>query len=186
MGRNRESAWPERAVFLLLGALLLMVTAAWRPPVYGNSEASIKQYIYRTAGERLGDHVELLAMEDVGPDRVVVFRRETKRPDDVWVVRFQKDAAGNYGDYYGCIRPMQNGGRGVYTGHLSGLGGDGQAAYFAAWSETPELAAVWARFGTQPEQRIPVMETPSLLVMEWPEGVRSCEYYFYDAQGKEL
>lgn len=35
--------------------------------------------------------MELLAVEDYGADRIVIFRRKAKRPDDVMIVRFRKD-----------------------------------------------------------------------------------------------
>ena len=41
--------------------------------------------------------MELLAVEDYGADRIVLFRRKAKRPDDVMIVRFRKDEKGHCG-----------------------------------------------------------------------------------------
>ncbi len=177
----------ERWGFALLSAVLLLAASAYEPAICGSDRSSIERYIMETAGERLGDHVELLAVEDVGPDRLAVFRRETKKPDDVWIVRFQRDENGNYADYYHSIRPMlDRGGRGVYTEYLNGLGGAGQVTYLAIWNECPELAEFRFHFGEGPEQVVKVSENPSLTVVAWPEGESSMSYDFYDAQGREL
>lgn len=176
----------QSLAFILVSLVLLIVTAASDAVIYGNDEASIKRYIYQEKGRQLGDHVEVLAVQDHGPDRIAIFRLETKRPDDVWIVRFQKDEAGNYADYYGYIRGMLRDRRGIYLEHLSGLGGGDQTTYFAVWSTEPALAAIRFQFENGPEQTAAVTESPSLTLLEWPEGESHLSYFFCDADGREL
>lgn len=175
----------QRWGFLLLCFILLIVAGAWRPTVYGNDEASIKQYIYQKMGQELGDHVELLAVEDHNEDRFAVFRLENRKSDDVWIVRFRRNKSGDYEDYYGYIRRMLQGNRGIYMQYISALGGDHSGTYLTVWSENAELAEIWARFETQPEQIVPITETPSLTLLWSPVDVSGMTYFFYDADGNQ-
>lgn len=49
-----EKTVMQRLEFLLLSLVLAVVVSIWRPAVYGNNEASIKQYIYQAMGQQLG------------------------------------------------------------------------------------------------------------------------------------
>lgn len=84
MSRNTGERW----FFLFFSFVVLIFSASYVPTVYGNDPASIERYLAVHEGRLLGDHVEILAVEDVGADRFVVFRLETKRPDARYVVRF--------------------------------------------------------------------------------------------------
>lgn len=87
----------RRRIFAFLSLIIMLFVMTYQPTVYGNDAASIERYIMREMGLLLEDHVELLAIEDYGNDRIVIFRRETKRPDDVMIVRFRKDEKGHCG-----------------------------------------------------------------------------------------
>ena len=183
---RKYSPWAEPVMFLLFSALLVLVTAAWQPVTCGNDAASIERYIYREMGEELKDHVELLSIGVCGKDRIVIFRRERARPDEVWVTRFRQNENGDYAEYYGYMRPMPEEHEGTYSYFVDALGRDGSPGYFTVWSEDPQLASVSIAFNREPEQSIPITEYPSLTLLECPEHWSHAEYLFYDAQGREL
>ena len=87
----------RRRIFAFLGLIIMLFVMTYQPTVYGNDAASIEHYIMKEMGLLLEDHVELLAIEDYGNDRIVIFRRKAKRPDDVMIVRFRKDEKGHCG-----------------------------------------------------------------------------------------
>ena len=107
--------------FLAVALLLALLIDQWQPTIYGNSPREILGYLYQEEGLRLGDHVELLAVEDVGADRFAMFRRETKRPDEIWIVRFQKDENGNYVSHHlWGPQSMYPAGEEIVAWHFSG------------------------------------------------------------------
>ncbi|MDD3347429.1 hypothetical protein [Oscillibacter sp.] len=180
----------ERLRFLLFSIVVLLFAAGYRPTIYGNDPASIERYIMETAGERLGDHVELLAVEDRGEDRFVLFRRQQKKPDDVWIVRFRQNEGGKYEAYSSrrpysmyCARP----GSRIYTEFLTGWDDD-RSVYFVGWSENPKVETLWLRFDEQPEMTLPIKENPSLTILEFQAGYGGfhASHEFRDAQGNEV
>ena len=174
----------ERLSFILLSFLLFIVSASYVPTVYGNDPTSIERYLAVHEGRRLGDHVEILAVEDVGEDRFAVFRLETKRPDERYLVRFRRNAQGNHEAYYGYVRRMLGRETGLYRGNPGSYGGD-QGNYFVGWIENPKAAEVYVRFGPSKETWIRLTEAPQCVVLYDPYSYVT-EYRFHAADGSEL
>jgi hypothetical protein len=174
----------ERLAFILLSFLLFIVSASYVPTVYGNDPTSIERYLAVHEGRRLGDHVEILAVEDVGEDRFAVFRLETKRPDERYLVRFRRNEQGNYEAYYGYVRRMLGRETGLYRGNPGSYGGD-QGNYFVGWIENPKAAEVYVRFGPSKETWIRLTEAPQCVVLYDPYSYVT-EYRFHAADGSEL
>lgn len=180
----------ERCCFLLIAFLLMVFGVGLRSDRYGNSETAIKRYIFEEEGEHLGEYVELLAVEDIGRDRIVIFRRETKRPDEVWFVRFRQNEDGNYEGYAPatpqrmyCAHP----GNGIYSEPISGWYGDA-TVYYTVWSENPKLDTMTFQLDDGAVQEIKIEESPSLTVIEFQSrpggfGIRTA---YYDSEGKEI
>ncbi|WP_298024248.1 hypothetical protein [uncultured Dysosmobacter sp.] len=184
----------QRWGFLFLSFAILICAGGWKPAVYGNDEASIKRYIVQEMGRKLGDHVELLAVEDRGEDRIVVYRLETKRPDDRYVIRFRRNDGGNYEQYGRLLKglPMY-GGPGIWSEQVRPWGSDrrlygDKKMYYVVWSESPKLEEIRVQVGNQPEQTARPVETPSLTVLEFedPAGSFRTTSSFRDAGGNEL
>lgn len=174
----------ERLTFLLLSFLLFIVSISYVPTVYGNDPASIARYLAVHEGRRLGDHVEILAVEDVGEDRFAVFRLESKRPDERYVVRFRRNEQGNYESYYGYVRRMLGRETGLYRETPGSYGGD-QGNYFVGWIENLKAAEVHVQFGASKEHVIPLTKVPQCVVLYDPYS-NVTEYTFHAADGSEL
>ena len=157
----------QRSVFLLFCLALLPVLGTYHPTVYGSDEAAIRRYLSQEMGWGL-EQVELLAVEDDGPDRFAVFGGE-KRPDERYIVRFRQNEDGNYEAYghpewmYGP-HPV----RGVYTQPLRGYSGDREVCY-AVWNESEKLAEVRFRLDHGPEESVSIPAPPSLTI--WRTGI---------------
>lgn len=178
----------QRCFFIFLSLITVLFVTTYEPVIYGNDEASIERYIMKKAGLSLEDHIELLAVEDYGNDRIAVFRRETKIPDDVRIVRFRKNEDGNY-EVYTPIKSMHQryDGSTIWTYFLRGRDDD-QEVIYAAWSENPKLASIHIRLYNQEEQILPVTENPSLTLLKF-EAVNnyiSSRDTYHDAQGNEV
>lgn len=191
MGKTAMQRWG----FLLLAFVVMLCAASWKPTVYGNDEASIKRYIVQEMGRKLGDHVELLAVEDRDEDRIAVYRLETKRPDDRYVIRFRRNHEGNYEQYGQLLKglPMHGGSRGIWSEQVQPWGSDRRLygekkMYYVVWSESAKLAEIRVRVGSQPEQTARPEGTPSLTVLEFehPAGSFRTTSSFRDAEGNEL
>lgn len=180
MSRNTGERW----VFLFFGFVVLIFSASYVPTVYGNDSASIERYLAVHEGRHLGDHVEILAVEDVGADRFVVFRLETKRPDERYLVRFRRNEQGNYEAYYGYVRRMLGRETGLYRETPGSYGGD-QGNYFVGWIENPKAAEVYVRFGPSKETWIRLTEVPQCVVL-YDLYSYVTEYSFHAADGNEL
>lgn len=184
----------QRWGFLFLCFVLLILAGTWRPTVYGNDEVSIKRYIYQEMGQKLGDHVELLAVEDRNDDRIAVYRLETKRPDDRYVVRFRRNDEGDYEPYGVLLKGLAMlGRRGVWSEQVCPSGADrwlygDKKMYYVVWSESQKLEEIRVQVGDQPEQTARPAETPSLTVLEFehPAGSFRTTSSFRDAGGNEL
>ena len=179
----------QRMIFLFLAAFLLLIAAAHEPEIYGNDEASIRRYIYQESGlwmQTLGD---LLAVEDRNDDRIVIFRPDDKKPDELWFARFRKNADGNYEGYAPeKPRTMYEGrsGDGVWRHSVSGYGDD-HTTYYFVWSENPDLGEIVFQLKHGDEQRAKITENPSLTVFEFDTyGSWGCSAFFYDAEGNEI
>ena len=180
----------ERCGFLLIAFLFVAFGVSLRADRYGNSETAMKRYIFEEAGEHLGEYVELLAVEDIGRDRIVIFRRETKRPDEVWFVRFRQNEDGNYEGYAPatpqrmyCAYP----GSGIYSEAISGWYDDA-TVYYTVWSENPKLDTMTFQLDDGAVQEIKIEENPSLTVIEFQSrpsgfGIRTT---CYDSEGNEI
>lgn len=180
MSRNAAVRW----VFLFFSFVVLIFSASYVPTVYGNDPASIQRYLAVHEGRRLGDHVEILAVEDVGADRFAVFRLETKRPDERYVVRFRRNEQGDYEAYYGYVRRMLRRETGLYREIPGNYGGE-QGNYFVGWIENPKAAEVYVRFGASKETWIRLTEVPQCVVLYDPYSYVT-EYRFHAADGSEL
>ena len=138
---------------------------------------------------RLGDHVEILAVEDVGADRFVVFRLETKRPDERYVVRFRRNGQGNYeGHILENLYPSGPGRR-IYSDFLRA--GKDNTVYFAVWNEDPDLAQIQVLFAVGKEQQretVTVAGEPSLTLLEFQGSATGfyADTSFLAADGSEL
>lgn len=179
-----EKATTQRWGFLFLSFVLLILAGTWRPTVYGNDEASIKRYIYQAMGQQLGDHVELLAVEDWNDDRIAVYRLETKRPDDRYIVRFRQNENGDYEADWGPRRmygpyPVQ----GVYSQPLDSSA-DRWISY-AIWNETEELTEVRFQPENGPETSVSLPLAPALTVCRF-QSLGSWSTTYYDDMGNEL
>ena len=180
MSRTAAVRWG----FLFFSFVVLIFSASYVPTVYGNDPTSIERYLAVHEGRRLGDHVEILAVEDVGEDRFAVFRLETKRPDERYLVRFRRNEQGNYEAYYGYVRRMLGRETGLYRGNPGSYGGD-QGNYFVGWIENPKAAEVYVRFGPSKETWIRLTEAPQCVVLYDPYSYVT-EYRFHAADGSEL
>ncbi len=180
MSRNTGERW----FFLFFSFVVLIFSASYVPTVYGNDPASIERYLAVHEGRLLGDRVEILAVEDVGADRFVVFRLETKRPDERYVVRFRRNGQGNYEAYYGYVRRMLGRETGLYRETPGSYGGD-QGNYFVGWIENPKAAEVYVRFGASKETWIRLTEVPQCVVL-YDLYSYVTEYRFHAADGTEL
>ena len=188
-----EKSAVQRWIFAFLSFIVMLFVITYEPTVYGNDPASIERYIMKNAGLRMGDHVELLAVEDHGDDRIVIFHRETKRPDDVMIVRFRKNNEGNY-ETYGSNSLLgmhqERPGSRVWSDTLRGRGNDRQVLY-VVWSESQKLAQIDALFAVgaaQTEQTVSITTVPSLTILEFEAGMDgfALNTAYYDAQGNEL
>ena len=179
----------QRMIFLFLAAFLLLIAAAWQPKVYGNDEASIRRYIHQTTGIWMQTQGDLLAVEDRNDDRIVIFRPDDKKPDELWFVRFRKNMDGNYEGYapekprrMTEIRP----GNGIWRASVSGRDTD-HTTYYFVWSENPELGEIVFRLKNSDEQRATITENPSLTVFEFETyGNWGSVVSFYDIDGNDL
>lgn len=181
----------QRIAFLFLAVILLLISAGWNATIYGNDARSIQRYIYQVSGDRLKDHVHLLAVEDRNDDRIVIFRRETKKPDEVFFVRFRKNVEGNYEGYAPAIPVRMYCGRpgsGIWSESISGWGND-PVVYYVVWSENDRLHEIVFRLNYGPEQRIRTGGPHSLTVFEFQPGNRDhwrIDSDFYDAAGSVI
>lgn len=181
----------QRMIFLFLAAFLLLIAAAWQPKVYGNDEASIRRYIHQTTGIWMQTQGDLLAVEDRNDDRIVIFRPDGKKPDELWFARFRKNADGNY-EGYAPEKPRRiysaHPGNGIWSELIDDRNGD-QASYYVVWSENPKLHEVSFRLNHGPEQRVRVAEPSSLTVFEFQPNNQSWNHYhtaYYNAEGNEI
>lgn len=176
-----ETSTLQRWGFLLLSFVLLILAGTYRTAVYGNDEASIVQYLYRE--EAWGDHIQVLAVEDYGEDRFAVFRLETKRPDDRYIVRFRQNENGDY-EAVGYLRRIYGPypARGIYSQPLSR---DGAWISYVVWSETEALAEVCFQPESGPEVSVPLPAAPSLTVCRFRSS-GSWSTAYYDDMGNEL
>ena len=185
MSRNTGERW----FFLFFSFVVLIFSASYVPTVYGNDPASIERYLAVHEGRLLGDHVEILAVEDVGADRFVVFRLETKRPDERYVVRFRRNEQGNYeGHILENLYPSGPGRR-IYSDFLRA--GKDNTVYFAVWNEDPDLAQIQVLFAVGKEQQretVTVAGEPSLTLLEFQGSATGfyADTSFLAADGSEL
>lgn len=176
-----ETKTLQRWGFLLLSLVLLIPAVTWRPAVYGNDEASIVRYLYQE--KAWGDRIRVLAVKDLGEDRFAVFRLETKRPDDRYIVRFRQNETGDYeadgylGQIYGPYPA-----RGIYSQPLSR---DGAWISYAVWSETEALAEIRFQPKSGPEASVPLPAAPALTVCRFRSS-GSWSTAYYDDLGNEL
>lgn len=181
MSRTAAVRWG----FLFFSFVVLIFSASYVPTVYGNDPASIERYLAVHEGRRLGDYVEILAVEDVGADRFVVFRLKTKRPDERYVVRFRRNGQGNYeGHILENLYPS-----GIYSDFLRA--GKDNTVYFAVWNEDPDLAQIQVLFAVGKEQQretVTVAGEPSLTLLEFQGSATGfyADTSFHAADGSEL
>ena len=183
MGRSTR----DRLFFCVTGLVLCLCAIAYRPTIYGNSPGEINRYRRWEMADRGTGPVELLAVEDDGPDRFAVFRGE-REPDERYIVRFRQNEDGDYEAYghpkwmYGPY-PV----RGVYTQPLWGYSGDREVCY-AVWNESEALAEVRFRLDGGPEVSVPVSAPPALTLWRFEGGEDGwhLESAYYDAAGNEL
>lgn len=177
----------QRLTFLLLSFLLFLVSVSYEPTVYGNDPASIQRYLAVHEGRRLGDHVEILAVEDVGADRFAVFRLETKRPDERYVVRFRRNEQGNYEGYGHCEWMYGPYPAGVYTQPVGG-GPKEQAVHYVIWNESEKLAEVRFQLNGGDVESVRIPSAPSLTVWKFRSlsGSWHLETGYFAADGTEL
>lgn len=178
-----EKRTTHRWGFLFLSFVLLIAAGSWEPTIYGNDEASIKRYLYQE--KEWGDHIRILAVEDYGEDRFAVFQMEAKRPDDRFVVRFQRNENGDYvadrslRQMYGPY-PVQ----GIYSQPL-GRSADGREVSYAIWNERQELAEVRFQPESGPEVSVRLPLAPSLTVYQF-QSTGSWSITYYDNRGNKL
>lgn len=178
-----EKRTTHRWGFLFLSFVLLIVAGSWKPTIYGNDEASIKRYLYQE--QEWGDHVQLLAVRDHNQDRFAVFRLETKKPDERFIVRFRQNEDGNYEadrslrQMYGPY-PVQ----GVYSQAL-GRSTDSRKVSYAIWNEAEELAEVRFQPESGPEASVHLPLAPALTVCEF-QSTGSWSTTYYDNRGNKL
>lgn len=185
MSRNAAIRWG----FLFFSFVVLIFSASYVPTVYGNDPASIERYLAVHEGRLLGDHVEILAVEDVGEERFVVFRLETKRPDARYVIRFRRNEQGNYeGHILENLYPSGPGRR-IYSDFLRA--GKDDIVYFAAWNEDPDLEQIQVLFAVGKEQQreaVTVAGEQSLTVLQFQGSATGfyADVSFFAADGSEL
>ena len=183
MGRSTR----DRLFFCVTGLVLCLCAIAYRPTVYGNSPGEINRYLRWEMADRGTGPVELLAVEDDGPDRFAVFRGE-REPDERYIVRFRQNEDGEYEAYghpkwmYGPY-PV----RGVYTQPLWGYSGDREVCY-AVWNESEQLAEVRFRLDDGPAESVSIPTSPSLTIWRFTGGSTGwhLENWYFDAAGSEL
>lgn len=182
----------QRMIFLFLTAFLLLIAVAWQPKVYGNDEASIRRYIHQTTDIWMQTQGDLLAVEDRNDDRIVIFRPDGKKPDELWFARFRKNADGNY-EGYAPEKPRRiysaHPGNGIWSEVLDDWSEDDPASYYAIWNENPRLAEISFSYNYGPEQRIPVTKVPALILFEFQKNCGSWERFdsaYFDANGNEI
>ena len=183
MGRSTR----DRLFFCVTGLVLCLCAIAYRPTVYGNSPGEINRYLRWEMADRGTGPVELLAVEDDGPDRFAVFRGE-REPDERYIVRFRQNEDGDYEAYghpkwmYGPY-PV----RGVYTQPLWGYSGDREVCY-AVWNESEQLAEVRFRLDDGPAESVSIPAPPSLTIWRFTGGSTGwhLENWYFDAAGSEL
>ena len=183
MGRSTR----DRLFFCVTGLVLCLCAIAYRPTVYGNSPGEINRYLRWEMADRGTGPVELLAVEDDGPDRFAVFRGE-REPDERYIVRFRQNEDGDYEAYghpkwmYGPY-PV----RGVYTQPLWGYSGDREVCY-AVWNESEQLAEVRFRLDDGPAESVSIPPPPSLTIWRFTDGSTGwhLENWYFDAAGSEL
>lgn len=182
MSRNAAVRWG----FLFFSFVVLIFSTGYVPTVYGNDPASIERYLAVHEGRRLGDHVEILAVKDVGTDRFVVFRLETKRPDARYVIRFRRNEQGNYeGDEpYEWMDRMYS--ARVYKRPVRG-GPDGQMVYYVIWNESEKLAQVHFQLNWGNVESVRIPPAPSMTVWEFRSTSGwHLETWYFAADGSEL
>ena len=183
MGRSTR----DRLFFCVTGLVLCLCAIAYRPTIYGNSPGKINRYLRWEMADRGTGPVELLAVEDDGPDRFAVFRGE-REPDERYIVRFRQNEDGDYEAYghpkwmYGPY-PV----RGVYTQPLWGYSGDREVCY-AVWNESEQLAEVRFRLDDGPTESVSIPAPPSLIIWRFTGGSTGwhLESGYFDAAGSEL
>lgn len=180
--RILRGPWGERLAFLLAAALLFLGVFAWQPAIYGNDGAAIQRYVQRDRS--WGGRVQVLAVEDQGRERFAVFRLEGDRSGDRWITHFRQNAHGDYAAYHDDIRPMTEAEGGIWTASSGVMEPDG-GQFFAVWCEEPRMAELRVRFGPRPAQRVPIRETPQLVILRGGEN-HVTEYTFHTADGGEL
>ncbi len=178
------SGCTKRVLFLLVSGLALLLMAAWRPVIYGNSEGEIRRYLRQEVGLRLEDRIQLLEIQDEGEGRFVVFCGERKRPDDRWIIRFRKNETGDYEACDGAFFQLTELEIGIYRGPLGNYGRD-QGNYFVGWIENPKATEVYVRFGATKEHLIRLTKVPQCVVLYDPYS-HVTEYRFHGADGSEL
>ena len=183
MGRSTR----DRLFFCVTGLILCLCAIGYRPTIYGNSPGEINRYLRWEMADRGTGPVELLAVEDDGPDRFAVFRGE-REPDERYIVRFRQNEDGDYEAYghpkwmYGPY-PV----RGVYTQPLWGYSGDREVCY-AVWNESEQLAEVRFRLDDGPAESVSIPTPPSLTIWRFTDGSTGwhLENWYFDAAGSEL
>ena len=176
----------QRMIFLFLSAFLLLIAAAYEPEIYGNDEASIRRYIHQTTGIWMQSQGDLLAVEDRNDDRIVIFRPDSKKPDEVWFVRFRKNAEGNYEGYARIY--SAHSGNGIWSEVIDDWS-ETQTGYYVIWNENARLAEIVFSYNYGPEQRIQVAEVPTLILFEFQQTRGSWERFasaYFDADGNEI
>ena len=180
-----ERAALERCGFLFV-SFVLLILSSWQPVIYGNTEASIVRHIMAENGRSLGDHVRLLAVEDLES-----FRKASEPDSPVMTLLFRKNGDGNYEavkrgcrEMY-CSRPL-----GKNFSDFLTVSGE-QTVYFAAYSEDPRLAELQIRFSVetvQTSRTISVENVPFVAIVPFQSGVTgfSANISFRDGNGTEI
>ncbi len=178
------SGCTKRVLFLLVSGLALLLMAAWRPVIYGNSEGEIRWYLRQEVGLRLEDRIQLLEIQDEGEDRFVVFCGERKRPDDRWIIRFRKNEAGDYEADSSAKRMMQR--RDYYLRPLHGY--SSQEVCYAIWNESDHLVKARFRLNDGPTETVRIPPAPSLTIWRFQGGEDGwhLESHYYDSAGNQM
>lgn len=173
-----------RCLFLPVSFVIVLCAALYEPVIYGNDRGDVERYLR----QEMEDQITLLAVSDDGTDRFAVFQGIQSEPDERYIVRFRRNADGNYEAYLGPQRmygpyPAP----GVYTQPLRGYSGDREVCY-AIWNESDTLAEIRFRLDDRPEEAVMVSAPPSLTIWRFRsgEGGWHLESSYYDTAGNEL
>lgn len=183
MSRKAAVRWG----FLFFSFVVLIFSASYVPTVYGNDPASIARYLAVHEERRLGDHAEILAVKDVGEDRFAVFRLESKRPDERYVVRFRLNEQGNYEGYERYTSMYGPYPAGVYTQPVGG-GSKEQTVHYVIWNESEKLAETRFQLNGGDVDSVQIPPAPSVTVWQFqsPSGSWHLETWYFAADGTEI